>query len=74
MNHFIPIARALAAPLLNRVCFSLICLTSAASESPVTTVSASAGLVGTSFGLQSCRAELYLLDNMTYIETESIDS
>ena len=56
MGHVIHVAGTLASLLLNLVCFRLKYLLSASSrvlsERPV---SASVGLVRTSFGLQSCR-------------------
>ena len=58
MAHFIPIARALASPLLNLVYFGMISLPSEASEGPVRASSVGVCRSGNStdsFGQQSCR-------------------
>ena len=69
MAHFITIVKAVAAALLNRICFWLKPLTWASECLPEHPVSAYVGLVGSSFRLQSCMLaeDSYLLDNMTYI-------
>ena len=69
MDHFITIAKALAAALLSRVCFWPKPLTWASECLLEHPVSACVGLVGSSFRLQSCMLaeDGSLLDNMTYI-------